>query len=329
MMTYYRLEGGSLRRQTGEARGEIPPCTLWIDLLHPTPEEERFLEQALAVNIPTREEISEIEDSSRLYESERALHMTTTVVSGFSEHQPSATVVNFVLTREWLVTVRYAELAAFRAFDGKNNRQPELHCSSDMLFVSLLDSLVDRIADVLEAVQSHLNRLAGTVFDTSEEHQQRPTRRPKTDLQAVVKQLGRSNLLLAKLSESLLGINRVLTYLRLSADDWLSDEARAWTKTVERDIASLRDYLANMSSEIGFLLDATLGLINIEQNNIVKVFTIASVLFLPPTLVGTVYGMNFKVMPELDWPHGYPLAVLAMVVSALIPYAWFKHRDWL
>lgn len=329
MIAYYRLEGGSLRRQAGTASGEIPPSTLWIDLLCPTLEEEQFLEQALGVSIPTREEMSEIEDSSRLYESENALHMTTTVVSGFSEHHPTATVVNFVLTREWLITVRYAELAAFRAFEAKKNRQPELRASSDILFVSLLDSLVDRIADVLETVQSHLNRLAESIFDQPEVQQQRPARRPKIDLQSVVKHLGRNNLLLAKLSESLLGINRVLTYLRLSASDWLSDEARAWTKTVERDIVSLREYLINMSSEVGFLLDATLGLINTEQNNIVKVFTIASVLFLPPTLVGTVYGMNFKVMPELDWPYGYPLALLAMVVSAVLPYAWFKYRNWL
>ncbi len=135
--------------------------------------------------------------------------------------------------------------------------------------------------------------------------------------------------LLAQLSESLLGINRIVSYLRRAGATWISGTAKTWFKTLERDVRSLSDYQAKMNGEIGFLLDATLGLISVEQNNIVKVFTIASVLFLPPTLVGTVYGMNFKVMPELDWHFGYPLALGAMVVSALIPYAWFKFRRWL
>lgn len=328
MITCHRLSANELVAQPLSPGDPLPEDLIWVDLLDPSEEEERYLEQALAMDIPTREEIAEIEESSRLYQTDRALHLTTTVVSGFSEHQPRASVVNFVLTPEWLVTVRYSELAAFRAFLGKAQQQARQHCTSDVIFAALLDSLVDRVADILESVQAHLNRLARAVFrepaDSPQEKQQ-----PKTDLQSIVKQLGRSNQLLAQLSESLLGINRIVSYLRRAGATWISGTAKTWFKTLERDVRSLSDYQAKMNGEIGFLLDATLGLISVEQNNIVKVFTIASVLFLPPTLVGTIYGMNFKLMPELDWHYGYPMALGAMVVSALIPYAWFKFRRWL
>ncbi|WP_244308936.1 magnesium transporter CorA family protein [Pseudomonas duriflava] len=306
----------------------LPQGALWIDLHCPTDEEEKFLEDSLAVNIPTQEEIAEIEESSRLYESERAIHLTTTVVSGFNEHQPHATVLNFVLTPEWLVTVRYAEMSAFRAFRTKVGQHPAMHQRSDTIFISLLDSLVDRIADILESVQAHHNRLASAIFNEQTPDPDSP-RAPKTDLQSIVKQLGRSNLLLARLSDSLLGINRLVSYIRRAAREWISRDAKDWMKTVERDARSLGDYQARMNTEVGFLLDATLGLINIEQNSIIKVFSIASVLFLPPTLVGTVYGMNFHSMPELDWTFGYPMALVAMIISAIIPYGWFKFRGWL
>ena len=328
MITCYTLVNGMLTPKTITPDEPFPQDALWIDLLSPTDEEEQFLEKSLAVNIPTREEMAEIEESSRLYESERALHMPTTAVSGFSEHQPTASVLNFVLTPEWLVTVRYAELSAFRAFRTKLSQHPGLHKRSDTIFISLLDSLVDRIADILESVQAHHNRLANAIFREPKPDDEGP-KAPKSDLQSILKQLGRSSLLLARLSDSLLGINRLLSYLRRAASEWICREAKAWMKTVERDSRSLGDYQNRMNNEISFLLDATLGLINIEQNGIIKVFSIAAVLFLPPTLVGTVYGMNFENMPELSWHFGYPLALVAMVVSAIIPYAWFKFRDWL
>ncbi|GGM09433.1 magnesium transporter CorA family protein [Pseudomonas asuensis] len=328
MITCYTLVNGMLTPKTITPDEPLPQDALWIDLLSPTDEEEQFLEKSLAVNIPTREEMAEIEESSRLYESERALHMTTTVVSGFSEQQPTGSVLNFVLTPDWLVTVRYAELSAFHAFRTKLSQHPGLHKRSDTIFISLLDSLVDRIADILESVQAHHNRLANAIFREPKPDEEGP-KEPKSDLQSILKQLGRSSLLLARLSDSLLGINRLLSYLHRAASEWICREAKAWMKTVERDSRSLGDYQNRMNNEISFLLDATLGLINIEQNGIIKVFSIAAVLFLPPTLVGTVYGMNFENMPELGWHFGYPLALVGMVVSAIIPYAWFKFRGWL
>ncbi len=142
---------------------------------------------------------------------------------------------------------------------------------------------MDRVADILESVQAHLNRLAKAVFREPLDPQQE--KQAAQDRPAIHRQAtGRSNQLLAQLSESLLGINRIVSYLRRAGATWISGTAKTWFKTLERDVRSLSDYQAKMNGEIGFLLDATLGLISVEQNNIVKVFTIASVLFLPPTL---------------------------------------------
>lgn len=321
MITYYLIDGDRLRQQTAQDLTTIPPRVIWIDLLHPTREEERFIEQALGTEIPTREEMVEIEESSRFYESGGALYLTTSLVSGITQHSPSIAEVTFVLTRKWLVTVRYAELSAFRNFTGKSVRQPELHRTSDMIFASLIEGVVDRIADVLELLQQQLNSLSEAIFSERLEN--------KADLQKVVKQLGRHNTLQAKLNESLLSISRQISYVRQAGDGWLGEPARGWLKTSERDVRSLGEYQAKMSDESSFLLEATLGLINIEQNSIIKVFSIAAVLFLPPTLVGTVYGMNFRHMPELEWYFGYPLALGMMVGSAVLSYAWFKFKGWL
>src|ERR687894_400185 len=151
-------------------------------------------------------------------------------------------------------------------------------------------------------------------------------RPPRTDLQAVLKRLGRANALASKLRESLLSIGRMLAFFRQGMGERLRDGARARLRTLDRDVASLAEYDAQLSAEIGFLLEATFGLIGLEQNGIIKVFSIAAVLFLPPTLVGTVYGMNFDHMPELHWAFGYPLALGLMALSAVAPYCWFKRR---
>ncbi|MEE9102907.1 magnesium transporter CorA family protein [Pseudomonas nitroreducens] len=322
MITYYTLVGDRLVRHNGSECHGMPKDTLWIDLFQPTPEEEQLLESIIAVDVPTREEMAEIEDSSRFYESNGALYMTTTVVGGIREHKPSTSEVTCVLTPHWLVTVRYADLLAFRTFEARTQRGG-CQGKSDQLFVTLMDSVVDRIADVLETVQQQLDSLSNGIF------QEGQASGGKTDLQGIVKQLGRGNSLLSKLNESLLSISRPLSYFRQGSNGWISEETKLGMKSVERDVRSLSEYQSKMSAEITFLLDSTLGLINIEQNSIIKVFSIAAVLFLPPTLVGTVYGMNFQHMPELAWMAGYPMALVAMVVSAIIPYYWFKYKGWL
>jgi len=321
MIFYYLLEGSELRRQPAADLSALPEGVLWIDLLQPSREEVRFVERVLGVDIPSREAMVEIEDSSRFYASGGALYMTVSLVSGISEQQPGIAEVSFVLSRRWLVTLRYAELSVFRGFAARGLRAEGGHWSSDRVFAALIEAAVDRIADVLEVLQGQLSGLSRGVFGASGE--------PRGDLRQAVVLLGRHNALQARLSESLLSIDRQISCVRQAGNGWLGEATRSRLKTCERDLRSLGEYLAKMSDEGGFLLDATLGLINIEQNGIMKVLSIASVLFLPPTLVGTVYGMNFRHMPELEWYYGYPLSLGLMFGSALLSYAWFRFKGWL
>ncbi|WP_417791440.1 magnesium transporter CorA family protein [Stutzerimonas xanthomarina] len=321
MIIFHCLENGTLMRRVAENLQTLPDNVLWVDLLSPDLQEERFIESSLGLDIPTREELAEIEDSSRFYDEDGAIFMTTTVVMGIADRRPENAEVTFVLTKRCLVTVRYTELSAFRQFEAKSSRQLSTFSSSDQIFLALADAVVDRIADVLESVQVQLQTLSRCIFDERKEQ--------RTDLQQIIQQLGQHRSLLSQLGESLFSSSRLIAFYRLHANEPRLGVAKGLLKALERDVRSLGEHQARLLGDIAFLLDATLGLINIEQNAIIKVFSIAAVLFLPPTLVGTVYGMNFERMPELDWPFGYPMALGMMIVSAIIPYAWFKFRDWL
>lgn len=339
MMCTYGLVGGRLQRLATFQAADV----LWIDLFDPTREEEKGVEALLGLSVPTRQEMSEIEDSARLYQEGGALVMTAVVINGVAEGRPGRAPVTFVLTPTHLVSVRYADPVPFRTFETRCQRRPEAHTTSDRIFVSLLESIVERAADVLEMVQADLNQVSLRLFfppgsqimepaDGASPPKAKPGVRRRVDgadLQATLERLGRKNLMISILRESLLSLTRVVPYVRVGADKWVGKAVPAQLKQIDRDLRSLTAYEGQLSSEIVYLHDATLGLINLDQNRVIKVFSIAAVLFLPPTLVGTVYGMNFEAMPELKWAFGYPMALLLMVLSAVGPYWWFKRRGWL
>lgn len=332
MMNLYAVQSGGLQKlepRTESTEGRLSHAA-WIDLHAPTIEEEAAVEQELGVDIPTREEMREIEESSRIYDEQGGLFMTGVIIAGISERRPVRTEVMFVVLPRHLVTVRYSDPLPFRTFEQKCARRPEEHQSSDQLFVSLVEQIVQHAADVLEKVTADLDGVADELFD--EKHgaaKEEEIRRQRIDLQGIVRQLGRASGLLAKMSDSLLSFNRVLSFFRQSAEPWLRDDARTKVQSLRRDIASLNEYGANLTAQIGHLQNATFNLINIEQSRIIKVFSIAAVLFLPPTLVATSYGMNFKFMPELNWLFGYPFALVLMILSALAPFYWFRRNGWL
>jgi magnesium transporter len=310
----------------------LPTCPgiVWVDLCNPTPDEEKCVEKILRIAVPTRQEMAEIEESARLYEERGALVMTAVVISGVAEGMPSRTQVTFVLTKTHLVSVRYADPLPFRNFEAKCERQANLLTSSDRIVASLLESIVERAADVLEAVAADLNDVANRLFiEDADRGGPRKAKREENELQALIKRLGRRNIMLSILRESLLSMSRLIPFLREGAREWLTNGNPGRLKQIDRDLRSLAAYEAQLSSEIVYLHEATLGLINLDQNRIIKVFSVAAVLFLPPTVVGTIYGMNFEVMPELKWQYGYAFALVLMVISAAVPYYWFKRRGWL
>jgi magnesium transporter len=304
----------------------LPKEAVWVDLLSPSREEEALVERLLGLAVPTREDMVEIEPSSRLYQEGGALHLTASVLAGVHSGEPKSVPVTFLLTRERLVTVRYDDPKSFQAFISHLGRQPELCRTPASTLVFLLDAVVERSADILEEVAERTDGVSGAIFH----REPGPARRRMTNesLENILIEIGGAQEVLSKVRESLSSMSRLISYLVFMLPQYEEAEV-AHLKTVARDVASLTDQAAFMSSNVTFLLDAALGLINIEQNAIIKIFSVAAVIFLPPTLVGTVYGMNFDFMPELHWALGYPFALAMMVVSAVLPYLWFKKKRWL
>ena len=296
----------------------LPDDAVWIDLLRPTREEELAVEKAIGVQIPTRDEMSEIETSSRLYQENGATFMTAAVLTHATTDFPLLAPVTFVLVGDRLVTVRYAEPSAFAAFIGQFERQPCGFAGGEA-FLELLDAIVDRAADILEAVQAEVEETSQEVF----------RRARKGGFRPVLTQLGHAQMVSAKARASLASLARLISFANLAQQLESVRGLREHLRSLQRDVQSLTDHAAYVSANITFLLDAALGLINIEQNAIGKIFSVMTVLFLPATLIASIYGMNFEHMPELDWLLGYPMALGLMATSMLAGFSWFKWKGWL
>lgn len=301
----------------------FPDNLVYLDLLNPTRAEEVEAEKWLEYQLPTREEMQEIEESSRLYTESDALYMTAWIPVGLETSDPDTTAISFVLAPDCLTTVRYADPHAFRVFAEQMRRQGNTPISSDAAFLLLLELIVARIADALQTVEADLKKIGREVFtlDTAKANST-----VEKDLGAVVKTLGRRSALVANLRESLVSMNRMLQYFLNNAATWMRGGLATQFRSVMRDIKSLDDYTNQQTQEMTFLLESTLGLINIQQNQIIKIFTVASVLFLPPTVIASIYGMNFTHMPELDVPWAYPAVLCLLVISAVGPILYFKRK---
>ena len=319
MLSLYSIIDGRLKPADSSAES----LAAWIDLLDPTTEEEKRVEKFLGIGIPTREEMAEIEVSSRLYRENDALYMTASLLVGGHTPLPTTCPVTFILAKDHLVTVRYADPSVFHTFPEQAQRTDARFKNADDVFLAFIEAIIDRTADILEKVAADIDALSTTIF--AEDVENKPATK---DQNALLRRLGRSGDLNSKVRESLVSTGRLVNFLAAECGD-LHPLLHERTGTMSADIRSLADHASYLSNSSTFLLDALLGLINIEQNNIIKIVSVVSVLIMPPTLVASVYGMNFHFMPELDWRFGYPLAILAMILAAALPYWFFKRRGWL
>jgi magnesium transporter len=315
--------------EVAESTTPAPPPPVWLDLLNPTAEETAEAERTIGVQLPTRDEMQEIELSDRLYHEDGAEFMTVTVLTQTESETPKKSAVTFVLKRGSLITLRHVDPKPFRAFFARCQRPGAMSAGNgEHTMLGILEAIIDRLADTLERVGVDIDSISTEIFRNKARSVTSKTR----DLQMMIERLGRQNDLLGMARESLVSIARMAAYhgaLDVAAKNASSREARQRLKLVQRDVGSLGEHAAFLSSKTSFLLDATLGVINLEQNQIIKIFSVAAVVFLPPTLVASIYGMNFTFMPELQWPFGYPLALGLMVLSAIVPYLFFKRRGWL
>ncbi|HLG88362.1 MAG TPA: magnesium transporter CorA family protein [Alphaproteobacteria bacterium] len=297
---------------------------VWIDLVTPSPEEIAFVERVTGFKVPTRDEIGEIEASSRLRSENGALYFSTPVLFGAALGEPRATPLGLILSKDRLVTVRFEEITVFQNYKGQIGKPDCVHPSAPGAFVGLLEAIVDRYADHLERVGAKLDQASHMIF------------RDETgqglggmSLRETIRMIGREGDFTSKVRDSLLGIGRIVPYADTRGADWVPPEVHARFATLKQDILSLNDYDAYLTAKVQFLLDATLGLVNIDQNNIMKVLTVFTVAALGPTLVASWYGMNFKNIPEYDWSFGYPYALLLALATGIGPLIWFRLRRWL
>jgi magnesium transporter len=323
MIRGFAVDEGRLRQVAGPL--EAPDNVVWFDVVAPEPAEEAALEALLGFNVPTREEMEEIEESSRYYLADGTAYLTATLPARTDDPVPGMVPVTFVLSGDRLVTLRYDEPRVFQTFPPRAEKVALGCTGGETVLLALLDAIVDRLADLLEGGGREIEAISRSIF----RHVPDGARRGP-DFRSILEQIGRQGDLVSNVADSLVTVERLVAFLTLVSEKrTTSKESRGRMKSLARDTRFLAGHAGSLSQKVTFLLDATLGMISIEQNAIIKIFSVAAVIFLPPTLVASIYGMNFHVMPELDWLFGYPFALGLMVLSAVLSYWVFKRQGWL
>jgi len=325
MLAAYVPNGHSLERRDIVSGEEVPDNAVWLDLVNPAPGEDKLIERLLGIAVPTREEMQEIEVSSRLYVENHARYMTATLMCNSDTATPKTTAVTFILSGHRLVTVRYDDPRPFMIVGNKLARNCPANVTGETVLVDLLDAVIDRAADILERIGLEVDRVSHDIFEPDN-----AASGEALSYKDILKAIGSKGDLTSKVRESLVSIGRLLLFLANEAEGmrWHKD-VRLQLQANQRDVLSLSDHATYLSNKITFLIDAMLGVVTIEQNNIIKIFSIAAVALMPPTLIASIYGMNFKHMPELEWTFGYPYAVGLMICSAILPFVIFKWKKWL
>jgi magnesium transporter len=325
-----------LRFGSTQSRGDIevsldadtlPPGVNWIDAVAPSAPETRFIHERLGVTLPTLDRLSEIETSSRLYTDHGFLFMSMPMFARAEGGLPRTTPLGFVLGRDFLVTLRFEPIKSCDELHSHRPYENGRNTGGASALVLVLETIIDAIADELEKVNGELDALSQTIFDQGAASGS-DVKRDNVILKRSLGAISGTGYLTSKISDTLLGLSRILAFVQGEAKDFIAAEENRKIKSLARDVSSLMDYARAQSERLQFILDATLGLTNIEQNNIFRLLTVVSVIGIPPTLVASMYGMNFKNMPELDWAWGYQWGLALIALSALVPAIWFKGRGW-
>ncbi len=304
----------------------IPPGSVWIDLFNPSPGEDRKVESHIGISIPTREEMHDLEPSEIIYSENGAHYMTARVICHSDTNVPRLADVTFILTDTALVTVRYDEPGAFGIFLNRVSKPGGCGLEPAAVMEGLFEAIVDRAAEVLRGVGDRIDTRSRQIFDGKSSEVERGGA-----YQGVIRKIGQYEHIISNVRESMVSVERVLLFLSANYQrpkKAASGFAPEWRTSI-RDVQAIEEHATFLSSKLQFMLNATLGLVSIEQNKIIKLFSVVAVVLMPPTLVASSYGMNFKNMPELEWSFGYPMALTMMVVFAILPYLFFRWKKWL
>lgn len=321
MLTAYRIENGRVQAVQDLTSSSLEDRPLWIDLFSPDPEERRLVERVTGVEIPTREEMAEIETSSRLYRDDDTLFMTVTLPYIGSSDVPASTACTLAVNTGQLITIRHGEPRSIELFRQRLEKDAGICQSPANALMGLLDVVVDRLADIIEQGAGEVDVISAHIFKRG------ISARKSQDYKAALKDIGGTGILIARVHESIATLMRLLHFLMHEAPVvGLDKEQRAHLKTLARDLRSIHEHADALDNKLNFLLDATVGLVNLEQNQIIKIFSVVAVVFMPPTLIASIYGMNFTDMPELRWDLGYEFSVLLMLMSAVVTWGFFRIK---
>ncbi|MDO5612253.1 MAG: magnesium transporter CorA family protein [Paracoccus sp. (in: a-proteobacteria)] len=318
MLHAYLPDNGGLRPLTGE---DLTPA-LWVDLYRPLDRQTRQVEE-LGISVPTLADMEEIEISNRLYREDGVEYMTAVLPGELPDGSRVAMPVTFILTPQRLITVRHHEPRPFKTFPDRAGRATMGCASPDRLFLGLIEDIVARLADILEHAGKELEQTTSDVFHNGGHAR-------TEQLQAALVQVGRTSDLIAKVRLGLLSLERVLAFYVVAAPGRPdSGRIKPVVKSLQRDIQALEVHADFLSSRIGLTADATLGMINLQQNNAVRMLSVVAALFLPPTLIASIYGMNFEHMPELASRWGYYIALGLMLLTSLATWLLMRWKRWL
>lgn len=318
MYTFYRFNNNTLQTVAAETAMRDLEHIAWIDLFEPTHFEEAFVERLCSIEIPTSDEMHEIELSNRLYQENGALYTTFTIITKTDAALPEMASITLILVGNTLISVRYCDTRSFQTL--RNRMQKIGTCKGETVLAELMEIITNRMADILESIGHQMDGMTQTIFYSGKEN--------KPDFAEILRHVGINGDAISKTRESLVSINRMAGFL-LHLPPFNKDAEHDRMRTLLHDISALSDHANFLSSKVNFLLDATLGMVNIEQNAIIKIVSVGTIVLMPPTLVASIYGMNFELIPELHWAYGYPLALLLMLLAALLPYKLFKSKGWL
>lgn len=328
MITAYFYKDGIATSTRLVTDGQIPSNIIWLDVLSPTSEEAIFVGKNFHVEIPSQEELKEIETSSRLYSEAGNIYMTPSIVVDSEKAKPTLGDMAFILTPNHFISIRYATPKSIDICASRILKKHEtLNTPVDMMLL-LLDVITDRLADMLEMAASRIESITTNIFESTREDGARPLN-VIGNMRHVLKTIGTAGKLTSKVRSSISSLERLLPFAHASLDERMTKEQQAMLKTLDRDLRSLNEHAAFLNNECSFMLNAALGSVSIHQNMLVTLFSIVAVIFLPPTLIASIYGMNFEHMPELASPLGYPITMVLILLSAVVPYIYFRWKKWL
>ncbi len=318
MLHAFYLEHDTLREYPRKPRPDHATLmqALWIDAVDPDEPERALVEEVLHAELPESDDVEEIEASARFFEDAQGLHIHSLFLTQ-EEGRHTTTTVAFILQPSRLISFRDMEIADFRLLRMRA-RHGRIHAHDpEELLITIFEQKVENLADTIEDLHERLEDVSYMVLEDEQ-----------GDLEEAIDQLAKLENSNGRIRMCLMDTQRALSFLLRHLSP-AKLELRERCRDIVRDIETLMPHVNFVFEKVNFLMDSAQGFINIEQNQIIKIFSIVAVVFLPPTLIASIYGMNFEHMPELQWEYGYPLSLLMMLLAGIAPYVYFKRKGWL